>query len=135
MSDCNICIGEYGDSGNWDFFNQIIRKARKNHNCCECDRQIIVGQEYEYSAGKWEGDLMDYKTCLDCSNIRKGLVCDGGTYGVGDMWNEIKEVFPDMKTTACLAKIKTPGAKAYLLERWREWKGLDKQPATNPNQL
>ena len=32
-------------------------------------------------------------------------------------------------TTACLAKIETASAKAYMLERWRRWKGLDPETA------
>ena len=63
---------------------------------------------------------------MDCYHIRNGLLCEGTGYGISNLWNEITEVFPDMKTTACLAKIKTPSAKAYLLERWRKWKGLTK---------
>jgi len=32
-------------------------------------------------------------------------------------------VFPEM-TTGCLEKLATASAKRYLMERWREWKGL-----------
>ena len=57
----------------------------------------------------------------DCNVCIGG--CDG-TRSFGNLWEEIREyVFPEM-TTGCLAKIEEPSAKAYLIERWQEWKGL-----------
>jgi uncharacterized Fe-S center protein len=45
-------------------------KARKNHKCYECAGIIEVGEVYEYSFGKWEGDTIQNKTCIRCLNIR-----------------------------------------------------------------
>lgn len=117
--DCGVCIG--GDSdGYWEFSDFKIVKARKPHKCIECDREIPVGMRYEKFSGKWEGDFTSHETCLDCANIRNGLSCNNSV-GIGELWNEIREVFSEI-TTGCLQKIKTPSAKAYLLERWNEWK-------------
>jgi hypothetical protein len=126
MSDCNVCIGG-DDYEPWDFYDQRIVKARKPHKCCECYREIAAGSEYECITGKCDGYIDRYKTCLDCMNIRRGLAC--GAVGLTMLWDEIAQVFDQFVSTACLTKIKTPSAKAYFLERWREHRGLVVTPA------
>lgn len=116
--DCGVCIGG-GDYELWDFCDSTMRKARKPHKCCECSREIPKGAQYEYIAGKCGGDFQDYKTCLDCMNIRNGLSCD--SVALTGLWDDIYEIFPEV-TTGCLQRIKTPSAKAYFIERWNQWK-------------
>jgi len=43
-----------------------IRKARKPHRCIECHVRILPGEDYEYVAGKQDGDMWDSHTCLRC---------------------------------------------------------------------
>jgi hypothetical protein len=63
---------------------------------------------------------------MDCSNIRKGLTCEGGSLPpFGFLWAEIRVGFPHMNSTACLTKIPTASAKAFFLEKWREWEFKD----------
>lgn len=126
MSDCNVCIGG-GDYDAWEFSSTSFQKARKPYKCSECNREIPKGITYERISGKCGGYsyIETFITCMDCVNIRNGLSCEGGGVGLGGLWEEITEVFSDVKSTACLAKIKTPSAKAYFLERWRKWKGLE----------
>jgi hypothetical protein len=121
MSDCNVCIGG-DDYEPWDFYSEDLVKARKPHRCCECDRDIGKGAVYERISGKCDGYIETYKTCMDCRHIRKGLAC--GPVGLTMLWDEIGQVFDEFRNTACLLKIKTPSAKAYFLQRWREHKGL-----------
>lgn len=46
--------------------------ARKNHECCECGKEIYKGEEYSYFGGVWYDDwsyercFAMYKTCLRC---------------------------------------------------------------------
>jgi len=133
MSDgCGVCIsGSDYDEGP-EFYEAIEVKARKPHVCGECHRAIPKGTIYERVTGKWEGDVKTIKTCLDCMNIRDGLSCDGG-FTHGTLWESIREVF-DQMNTGCLAKIETASAKAYLVSRWRKWKGLDKITHVEPAQ-
>jgi len=92
----------------------------------ECLRIIEIGQEYERYSVKYDGAMSTHKTCMDCVNIRNGLTCSGdASPAFGDLWMEIQENFRFLTSTACLTKIKTPSAKAYFLERWRKWKGLE----------
>lgn len=120
--ECEVCIGG-DDYEPWEFYSDRTIKARKEHKCCECNRPITKGTEYQYISGKCDGYFSDYHTCLDCKNIRSGLSC--GPVGLSMLWDEIEEVFDQFKNTACLSKIKTPSAKEYFLERWRKWKGLE----------
>ena len=51
-------------------FNEIMRKAKKEHNCCECRQKIKPGEKYQYCSGVWDGVPDSYKTCLLCVNLR-----------------------------------------------------------------
>ena len=51
-------------------YKEVIRKARKEHWCCECRQEIAVGEVYEYVSGIWDGEPRSYKTCLSCAQLR-----------------------------------------------------------------
>lgn len=38
-------------------------------SCCECDRTIIAGEQYECAWGEWEGDPWDENTCNSCLSL------------------------------------------------------------------
>jgi hypothetical protein len=121
MSDCGVCIGG-NDYEPWDFYHEKVVTARKPYKCGECYREIPKGAKYQRIVGKCCDSIDTYITCLDCKNIRSGLSC--GPVGLGMLWDEVGEVFSEIVSTACLAKIPTASAKAYFLDRWRQWKGL-----------
>ena len=50
--------------------SEVLRKARKPHNCCECGDTIAVGDTYEQTKGRGEGGWEAYKTCARCVNVR-----------------------------------------------------------------
>jgi len=118
---CNVCINSDYDSLP-DFCSKEVRIARSQHTCCECRETILPGQEYEYVAGKWDGDFSIFKTCSACVSIRDGLSCDG-SYVFTTLWEDIGELFPYL-TTGCLSKIGSAAGKKKLLDRWREWRLL-----------
>lgn len=60
-----------------DFWSEKLRKARKQHTCCECRSQIEVGETYHYCSGKWEDSVNSYKTCLSCHKVRELIECVG----------------------------------------------------------
>lgn len=125
MSDCGVCIGGGDYDGFIEHFNQREIVARKDHKCIECRRPIARGSRCELTTGRWEGAWLADHTCLDCKNIRDGLSCGENPPALGCLWEEIgdADVFSQL-TTGCLDKIETASAKAYLLQRWRAWKGL-----------
>ena len=50
-------------------FNSIVRKANKEHKCCECDRTIENGENYRHTSGVWDGEPESYNQCLNCYHI------------------------------------------------------------------
>lgn len=51
-------------------FEEKTVVARKPHVCCECRRQIATGQKYSRVKGCWDGRWSEFKTCLDCHDLR-----------------------------------------------------------------
>jgi hypothetical protein len=93
MSSC------YCDYEPAEFFSKKFRHAKKEHKCCECGKVIHVGDEYEYVAGKWEGDIMFFKTCEKCSDLRSSLDDVGCPYYGGlyeEYWEYLQNVLPTM---------------------------------------
>jgi hypothetical protein len=80
MCDCDFTQPE--------FFTSQIRKARKEHTCCECGSKINPGDNYYFYSGKWEDNISSYKTCNDCQELAKeALEC----YGLGEMYDSLWE--------------------------------------------
>lgn len=63
------------DSYSCSFIHTENPVARKEHRCCECGDIIRKGDKYEKVTGKWEGDFIQYKTCMICVEIRDKLFC------------------------------------------------------------
>lgn len=121
MSECGVCIGNDDYDCELGFQDVIWPKARKEHKCCECRRIITKGEEYQRWAGKWDGSVESFKTCLLCVQIREGFSCGNSTV-FGQLWVEMCDyVFPVMNT-ACFEKIESPEARAYLRSKWINWK-------------
>jgi len=79
MECCRSCEVEFDYA--WPFSRNEIRKARKQHVCCECRATIEPGQRYEYAVGKYEdGGMWTAKTCMTCRRIRRDF-CKSWTYG------------------------------------------------------
>jgi len=63
-----------------EFFKRKELRARKEHECCECDKTIPVGAKYIYSVGKWydtfqlERTFAGYKMCLSCDRDWKAVI-------------------------------------------------------------
>lgn len=54
----------------WSVYRCILRKAQKNHSCCECFGLILKGEKYHYHSGIFEGQGESYKECIDCHILR-----------------------------------------------------------------
>lgn len=57
---------DYGGDEISDAWIRTQRRARRNHMCCECFRQIAKGDRYEISSVIFDGTVTSYKTCLTC---------------------------------------------------------------------
>ena len=120
MNDC-ACIYDSAEGDLPEFYTQQWRRARKSYTCCECRGTIQRGDRYECFSGKWERGVQTYRTCDQCQNIRESLYCEGWSFG--QLWEDIEEqIFRETGlTVACIDKLTTPEAKAFLQRRWMEF--------------
>lgn len=120
MSDCNVCLWFDGDSA--VVFNAKYVKARKDYECSECSRPIAKGTVHQFAKMLCDGEWISYRTCSPCAEIRYAFSCDGEQFG-GMFWEQMEELFGDIAVSGdCLKKLKTPEAKRYFAERYRQWK-------------
>lgn len=74
-----------------------IRKARKQHRCCECPSPIMPGEHYEHVSGVWDGRGESFKTCEPCAVFRQQFMQDLDQYrfavivSFGHLWEEYSD--------------------------------------------
>ena len=51
------------------FYVDVMRKAIKQHRCHECKGAIHKCEVYQSVTGKWDGDILTYKTCQRCLDL------------------------------------------------------------------
>jgi len=59
-----------GDVEMPSIYSDTVRKARREHKCCECGQIIKIGDRYHLFKGCWEGRWGEYKTCMECDEIK-----------------------------------------------------------------
>jgi len=125
MSDCDVCIGGGFDGETTEFYHSETRTARRVHKCCECHQDITRGQQYEAVVLKYEGEIMRYKTCLLCVEIRTVFTC-GESWIFETLWHDMRALAFERLTTAspCFTKL-SASAKDKVLKEWRAWKFRD----------
>jgi len=79
MSGCGCVYLDY--DGCCEFSDSQTRKARKTHQCDECGREILRGEQYEHAVGKLDGDFFQNKTCADCLTIGDEFFCGSWAWG------------------------------------------------------
>lgn len=123
MSDCGVCIGNNGDTGDGYDFDCGPHVMAEDTKCCECYRIIPAGESFE--SAHWMSDddgEQQAHTCAVCAEIAWAFSCQARIYW--NLWEDMQDcVFPDF-SQACLEKLVTPNAKAELQRRWMKWKGL-----------
>lgn len=65
----SVCINVEHD-GAAEVYSQVLRRARKEHDCGECADTIMPGDLYEHFSGLWEHGWETHKTCARCVNVR-----------------------------------------------------------------
>jgi hypothetical protein len=51
-------------------FSEKVRKAHRQHKCCECQGIIKMGENYHLDKGCWDGKWAEFKTCMECDDLR-----------------------------------------------------------------
>ena len=81
-----------------DVYDEARKKARKNHKCCECKKEIKKGDSYIYIHGLWNDKWDSYHMCEECEEVKdyiyKKYYSDYGSDGmpaIGEVHEWIKE--------------------------------------------
>ncbi len=113
--DCACDVYVESDCGP-SFYSDFNYTARKTHKCCECRREILPGEKYNYCSGMWDGDFHVYKTCPDCVSIRNEFFKNGWTFGdiIYDLSEHLHEVGGDISED-CVAGL-TPKARERVAD-------------------
>ena len=125
--DCELELGGEGEP--IDGYERRETAIDRAEQCSECDRAIPAGTVHEVVTGEYDGEPIEWHTCMDCSHIAAAFQTEGRIHRT--LWNELEESGgPDGEpgfgnfNSACLARVPTAEAKSYLQERYRKWKGL-----------
>lgn len=70
-------------------FNESKRKAKKQHTCCECNRDILEGESYFLLQGLWHKQWRNYKQCVDCHEIGSKFQACCECYPIGELIQEL----------------------------------------------
>lgn len=71
------------------FYREDIRKARKQHKCCECETVINPGDTYADIFGVWD-DADSFKQCQKCNELGSKLSQDNKCgYPLGQLNQEL----------------------------------------------
>lgn len=101
------------DAERAEFHSERIHSARKEHKCYECGRIIRVGEKYEYTAAKWDGDIHFIKTCSHCKAAKQWLVKQCGGY----VWGGVKE---DLREHMSYAWLKVGRLVVGMRRQWEK---------------
>ena len=89
-----------------EFYSVTWPKARKLHKCCECGRDIFVGEKYCRVNAKWDGDVRTEKQHLDCEEacryyrdfINMECLYFGELFDMDDSWPSKKSKHKDVRS-------------------------------------
>ena len=129
MADCSCVVCDDYDPAT--FYSQVVRKARTGKKCCECERTIEPGEEYEHTSGKWDKQISIFETCADCLSVRASFFCEG--YLHGGMWDmlhahlEAVVRFGDGVSSECIAPL-TARAREMVCDAIEKlWTKMDEE--------
>lgn len=86
-----------------EFYRVTEPTARKHHKCGECGRAIQAGEKYEYTSGKWDGDMCFHKTCSRCKALRTHLQAHVRCFCwyFGSMLQDARDAIDNLPSEAC----------------------------------
>lgn len=84
-----MCMLDLIDGGT--YFGHRTRKARKQHQCGDCSKPIMAGEQYALGSGVDDGRVWVAKQCARCRLAARWLVkhCRGFLWG--GVWEDIEE--------------------------------------------
>lgn len=104
-----------------EFCDVMTRKARKVHKCYECRGTINPGDSYERTAGKWDGEFTEFKTCELCAELRQwariSVPCFCWTYG--DLHEHVRSMVEEVRSDVPAGFVFEWGRRMIKIERRR----------------
>lgn len=88
-------------------YRRITRKARKAHECCECETTIQPGEDYRYHSGVFEGSGVDYKQCLFCAEMYEEVMAGACYPEEGPAFEHLLEYITECEDEARIAAFHT----------------------------
>ena len=119
------CLSSCFDADDNEFYSASARKARKAHECCECESWIQPGETYERAVGKSDGAVWAHNTCNLCVEIRTHFYCNGG-WLFTQLWDEMRDQLFEENAFRfeCMEGLSV-AAREKVLGQWRKWKGIE----------
>jgi hypothetical protein len=100
MSESSYCDCDYDDWSSREFYSvTTVNRSRKEHRCDECRGTIFIGESYEKSAGKFDGDFIFHNECITCQEIRQWAVISMPcfcAYEWGTLLERVQEMVNDV---------------------------------------
>jgi hypothetical protein len=93
MSNACCCVPFNSDYEAVISSRRDIRKTRKPHKCCECNRTIPKGAPCRYETALFEDRWEEFRTCALCSAVRDDRLRCGWSWG--DLWDELRYCLED----------------------------------------
>ena len=119
---CDINVDHDGGPS---MYTEKIVKAKQDHRCYECLKDIKSGERYEHVRGMWDGSFSTYKTCLDCVSLRKQFF---STWIYTQLWDDFDNYLDESNgelPEKCIAAL-TPMAREKVCEKIEMyWEYLD----------
>ena len=124
-----MCMAEGADS--WPrFYTAHHRKARKQHECHECNRRIDIGETYERASLECEGSVYSFNTCRQCVAARAWIEAVCGTFLHQGVLEDLKEHIEEGYNPRWL-NIAVSG----MQRKWRDKNGKLWRPMSLPKNL
>ena len=121
---CNIddCDERYS------VYYKQVKRARKEHKCCECRRAIAPGEPYQFSKGLYDGTWDTWHMCQHCLIGAEWLVEQCGGYVYASVREEIREHADEYKSVSFALNKFYVGAR----QRWLKFDRSGLMPVLRP---
>jgi len=84
----NDCYCSWDDTPS--YFWETYPKARKEYICSECGSKIDKGEKYQRITCIWDDELITYKTCEVCWEVRDEYLREtGGCVCFESLWETV----------------------------------------------
>ena len=102
----SYCECDYDDNPPRFFSATVVKSARTQHKCCECNGPIMPGETYTRRSGSWyPGEIDTYCECHLCMELRDWAKISMPCFCCnifGDLHDKVREMVGDVAP-------KTPG--------------------------